>query len=73
MHNEREHVLAANVSQMVILASFLAPKIKWGLIDRFLVLAEEQEVKTCIILNKTDLLEEADESFRKECKEMIEL
>ncbi len=73
MRNEREHVLAANLSQMVVIASFLSPKIKWGLIDRFLVLAEEQQVKTCIILNKKDLLDEASESFRKECEEMIQL
>jgi ribosome biogenesis GTPase len=73
MHNEREHVLAANLTQMVIIASFLAPKIKWGLIDRFLVLAEEQEVKTLVILNKTDLLENSSEDFQEECKEMIAL
>lgn len=73
MRNEREHVLAANLTQMVILASFLAPKIKWGLIDRFLVLAEEQRVKVLIVLNKTDLLKEANEDFQKECEEMVQL
>lgn len=73
MRNEREHVLAANLTQMVIIASFLSPKIKWGLIDRFLVLAEEQEVKTLIILNKKDLLKEASKEFQEETDEMITL
>ncbi len=71
---EREHVLAANMTQMVVVASFLAPKLKWGLIDRFLVLAEEQEIKACIILNKKDLLDKSpNEDYRNECHEMIAL
>ena len=74
MHAEREHVLAANISQMVVVASFLAPKLKWGLIDRFLVLSEEQEIKACIVLNKKDLLDKSpNEAFRNDTKSMIEL
>ncbi|MBI2601986.1 MAG: ribosome small subunit-dependent GTPase A [Deltaproteobacteria bacterium] len=73
MVREREHVLAANVTQMVIVASFFAPKLKWGLIDRFLVLAEQQKIKICLILNKKDLLDAAEDPFKEECKEFIEL
>jgi ribosome biogenesis GTPase len=53
---ERKHVLACNVDQIVIVASYLAPKVKWGLIDRYLVLAEEESIPAVIILNKKDLL-----------------
>ena len=73
MRNEREHVLAANITQMVIIASFLQPKIKWGLIDRFLVLAEEQEIKICVLLNKKDLLVNTSQEFQDECERMISL
>ncbi|MGE0174738.1 MAG: ribosome small subunit-dependent GTPase A [Oligoflexales bacterium] len=72
----REHILAANVDQLVIIASFLHPKIRWGLIDRYLVLAEEQRIPAIIILNKRDLLEEAkaeNEEFFLECQEKIAL
>ena len=54
---DREHVLAANATQLVIVASFLAPTVKWGLIDRYLVLAEEEELQAVLILNKQDLLD----------------
>lgn len=73
MRKDREHVLASNMSQLVILASFAYPKLKWGLIDRFLVLSEEEGLDVCIILNKTDLLKQSSEEFQKECSEMIQL
>lgn len=73
MLSEREHVLAANITQLVMVSSFVSPAIKWGLIDRFLVLAEEQNIKVCLVLNKKDLLEKAKDSFRSECEEMIKL
>jgi len=55
---DREHVLASNVDQLLIVSSFLSPRVKWGLIDRYLVLAESQRIEPIIILNKRDLLEE---------------
>lgn len=72
---DREHVLATNVDQILIVASFLAPRVKWGLIDRYLILAECQEVDAVIILNKLDLLEEdrADHpEFYEECRKRAE-
>ena len=54
----REHVLATNMDQVLIVASFLSPKVKWGLIDRYLVLAESEAVDAIIVLNKLDLLTE---------------
>jgi ribosome biogenesis GTPase len=68
----REHVLASNVDQLLIVASYKAPLIKWGLIDRYLLLAEEQGIPAIIVLNKEDLLAEEDPEFRKRCKEEAE-
>lgn len=73
MTQRREHVLAANITQLVIVTSFCAPKIKWGLIDRYLVLAEEQGLPSVIIINKLDLLAQEDADFQKECEECIQI
>lgn len=61
LDNKREHVIAANVTKLVIVCSVKRPDLKWGLIDRFLVLAEDQGVEVEIILNKKDLLLAGDE------------
>ena len=73
MTSEREHVLASNLSQLIIVASFVYPKVKWGLIDRYLVLAEEQGIKATIVLNKKDLLHEQKAEFVEECEAYIKL
>jgi len=70
--NDRQHVLASNMNQLIFVASYLNPPIKWGLIDRYLVLAELQELPVTIVMNKEDLLPDADEDFRKECHEKVE-
>jgi ribosome biogenesis GTPase / thiamine phosphate phosphatase len=56
---EWEHVMLANIDLICITASVLHPEVRWGLIDRFLVQAEEQEVPVVIVLNKVDLLNDA--------------
>lgn len=71
LKNDRTHVLAANVDVMFIVASYVSPLVKWGLIDRYLVLAEEQNIRPVIILNKADLLAEESESFRERCQEQL--
>ncbi len=74
MTGERVHVLASNVDQLVIVASYLNPTVKWGLIDRYLVLAESQRLPAVIVLNKQDLLASCEkEKFVQECAEMAEI
>jgi ribosome biogenesis GTPase len=63
-----EHVLASNVDQLLIVASYVGPTVKWGLIDRYLVLAELQGIKPLIILNKKDLLLAEKTEFQEECQ-----
>lgn len=50
--------LARNLDQLLIVSSFVSPPLKTGLIDRFLVLTELEEIDALICLNKTDLLED---------------
>jgi ribosome biogenesis GTPase len=63
------HVLASNMDQVMIVASYTNPTIKWGLIDRYLVLAEVERVRSIIVLNKRDLLAEESDEYRQECAE----
>ncbi len=48
----------ANVSQAVIVMSIKNPSINYWLLDRFLVMAEHEGLKICIIINKLDLASE---------------
>lgn len=68
----RSHVLASNIDQLLIVASYRSPKVKWGLIDRYLLLAEEQEIEPMIVLTKQDLLADVSDEFRQGCEKEIE-
>jgi ribosome biogenesis GTPase / thiamine phosphate phosphatase len=56
----KQHVIAANVDQMVIVTSAAQPRMKPGLIDRFLVSAEKGKLRPVVCINKIDLVEPAD-------------
>jgi ribosome biogenesis GTPase len=64
---DMDHVLASNVDQLLIVASYVGPTVKWGLIDRYLVLAELQGIRPLIVLNKKDLLQGEKPEFQREC------
>ncbi len=53
----REHVLVANVDQVVIVMSLVEPDLKPHLIDRYLVSAEQGGIAPFICLNKADLVD----------------
>lgn len=53
----REHVLVANVDQVVIVVSLVEPELKPHLIDRYLVSAEQGNIRPIICLNKADLVD----------------
>jgi len=52
--------IAANVDQLIIIAAMKRPRLREGLIDRFLVCAERAGVKAVIVLNKIDLVHAED-------------
>ncbi|MBN1438400.1 MAG: ribosome small subunit-dependent GTPase A [Anaerolineales bacterium] len=51
-----EQVLAANLDQVVAVCALGATKPEWHLLDRFLALAEIEEIPAVVILTKVDLL-----------------
>ena len=56
----RQHVLVANVDQLVIVGSAAEPYLKPNLIDRFLVSAEQGHLRPVICINKIDLVDAAE-------------
>ena len=56
----REHVLVANVDQVVIVIALKEPELKRHLIDRYLASAAQGGIKPIICLNKADLIEPED-------------
>ena len=53
----REHVLVANVDQLVIVMSLVEPELKPHLIDRYLASAEQGGIAPILCLNKADLVD----------------
>ncbi len=52
---QKEIIVAANIDQVVITSSWRMPRIKTGLIDRYLCVAALEEIKPLIVINKIDL------------------
>ena len=56
----REHVIVANVDQLLIVMSLVQPDLKPHLIDRYLAAAQKGELKPVLALNKADLTDAVD-------------
>ncbi len=50
--------IVANAKRMLIVASLLRPRIKWGLIDRMVIAAQTGGLEPMIVVNKIDLASE---------------
>ena len=54
--NPQAHIIAANIDQLIILATLAYPRTSLGFIDRMLVIAEAYKIpKSVILWNKCDL------------------
>ncbi|MDA3963877.1 MAG: ribosome small subunit-dependent GTPase A [Planctomycetota bacterium] len=55
-HNKAlEHIFAANIDHLVIVAAMAMPDLKTGLIDRYLTIAHHNDIVPIVVLNKSDL------------------
>ena len=54
------HVLAANIDQMMVVATTAMPRTSTGFIDRVLVSAEAFDIPQILVLNKRDMMDEED-------------
>jgi ribosome biogenesis GTPase len=57
---KREHVLVANVDQVVFVLSLVEPDLKPHLIDRYLASAEQGGIRPILCLNKVDRVDPED-------------
>jgi len=55
LHKHREHIIVANISTVLIVASARDPEFAPGLVDRFLVAVESRGLEAGIAINKIDL------------------
>lgn len=60
------HVLAANVGQVMLVATLAMPRTSLGFIDRFLVTAESFRIPQVLVFNKMDMLNEEGHATVKE-------
>ncbi len=56
----REHLIATNIDQILIIMSARRPAFKSGLLDRYLVIAQKNRLNAFICINKIDLADPAE-------------
>ena len=58
--SKQSHILAANIDHAYLIITIKQPRTSVGFIDRFLITAEAYNIPVSLIINKIDLLKEAD-------------
>lgn len=53
--SKQAHIIAANVDQMLVIATVHQPRTSYGFIDRLLCTAEAYNISASILINKADL------------------
>jgi ribosome biogenesis GTPase len=71
-HQELEHVIVANVDQIVTIVAAAEPQPRWGLLDRYLAAAEEAGIPVLICMTKLDLLKKKKLEHLEECLRIYE-
>lgn len=61
----KEDVLVANLDQLLITFCHGRPVLNTRLLDRFLVIAEHQQIQPVIVMNKADLREPGDPTWQR--------
>ena len=56
----RRHIIATNIDQVIVVTSAAEPRLKPGLIDRYLVTIEKEHMLPVICITKIDLVAPAD-------------
>ncbi len=56
----KQHIIVANVDQLIIVTSAAQPAIKPNLIDRLLITSEKSKIRPIICINKIDLVDAAE-------------
>lgn len=60
-NRNQKHIVAANLDLAVLVATLATPRTSMGFVDRFLITAEAYHIPALVVLNKADVLNEADQ------------
>ena len=60
LKTEKQQLIAANIDQMIVVASVKSPAFKMRLIDRFMITAMQGGVQPVVVVNKIDLKHDID-------------
>lgn len=71
-HAHKNHIIASNIEQSLLIVSMRSPRTRLGFIDRFLVLCEMYHVPAKLIFNKKDLYRDKDFKTYETLKELYE-
>lgn len=70
--SKESHILAANIDQVILVASIFNPETPTTFIDRFLSTAEAYSIPAVVIFNKSDLWTPEINAYAEELKDMYE-
>jgi ribosome biogenesis GTPase / thiamine phosphate phosphatase len=68
----KNHIIASNIDQALLITSIKFPNVKPGFIDRFLVTCEAYHIPAIIVFNKEDLLNDKSHERLKEISSIYE-
>lgn len=71
-HKMKNHIIASNIDQSLLVVSLKSPRTRLGFIDRFLVSCEMYHVPPIIVFNKVDLYRKKEMAQFEELKEVYE-
>lgn len=70
--SKRQHIIACNIDQAIIVVTLAFPRTSTGFIDRFLVTAEEYHIPAFLVFNKVDLYPDDYKTYLNELKNLYE-
>ncbi|MBU1318460.1 MAG: ribosome small subunit-dependent GTPase A [candidate division Zixibacteria bacterium] len=73
LKKEREQIIAANIDQMIIVASVKDPPFRMRLIDRFVITAHQGGMTPVVVINKIDLKHTVDIERAKEIYRSVDI
>jgi ribosome biogenesis GTPase len=70
--SRQEHIIAANVDQVIIVATLAMPRTSLGFIDRILMTAEAYDISATIVFNKLDIYDSESLEYLQNLRKMYE-
>jgi ribosome biogenesis GTPase len=70
--SKTSHIIAANIDLALLVVSIREPRIKTGVIDRFLINAEAYHIEAAIVFNKIDIYQQTDFDHLSKLKDIYE-